>query len=93
MSKIRESRVKQFHDMERRWGCDSGNVAMVFSRDGKAVGYAEDFGSSYTGEAGFSSRLMVIWNDGSMTLCCVKGMRSWMPHDYAPGGFRKWQIL
>ena len=95
MSKIRESRVKKYHDLERRWSCNSGSVAMVFSRDGLAVGYAEDFGSPYTGAAGYSSRLMVLWNDGSMTLCCLKGMRPATPHDYAPGGLRKrkWQIL
>jgi hypothetical protein len=93
MSKIRERRKARFHDMERRWDCDSGSVAQVFSRDGKAVGYAEDFGAPYTGEAGFSPRLMVIWQDGSMTLCSVAGMKPSMPHDYAPGGFRKWQIL
>lgn len=93
MSKVRENRARDYRDMERRWPCDSGNVAQVFSRDGKAVGYAEDFGRPYTGEAGYSERLRVLWSDGSMTLCCLKGMRPSMPHDYAPGGFLRWEIL
>ena len=93
MSKIRENRALKYRDMQRRWGCDSAFVSQVISRDGTTVGYAEEFAAPYTGPAGASSRLRVVWEDGSTTLCCLRGMHGSQPSEDAPGGFRQWRIV
>ena len=91
MSDIRKKRIKKYRDMKARWGRD--HVAMVVSSECNEVGYADDFGSPYTGEAGYSERFRVIWSDGSMTLCCLKGMSPDMPNKNALGKFLRWRIL
>ena len=39
------------------------------------IGFVLKSTTPYTGEAGYSSRLLVLWEDGSVTKCCVKGMK------------------
>ena len=90
---VRKNRMAGYREMSRGWRCGTPAVAMVCSRDKSLTGYARAAAAPYTGPAGYSSRLRVIWSDGTVTLCCVKGMRPAMPNDLAPGGFRKWTIL
>jgi hypothetical protein len=90
---VRENRIAGYREMSRGWRCGDPAVALVRSRDKSLTGYAKATAAPYTGRAGYSSRLRVIWSDGSMTLCSMKGMRPAMPNDLAPGGFRKWTIL
>lgn len=65
----------------------------VYNRDRSVMGLAWEFGPDYTGEAGRSSRLRVLWPDGRTTLCCLKGMRPTGDRDEGlPGGETEWTI-
>lgn len=90
-TKTAAARMRHYRDLQQRWQCDEAFVAEVIGRGGE-VGYTEEFATPYTGPAGRSSRLRVIWGDGSVTLCCVKGMRGSQPDERKPGGFRVWTI-
>lgn len=95
MSKIRENRAarwRRFDAMTPRERRKNG-IAAVHSSCRTMVGYSERMVSPYEGEAGRSSRMQVLWEDGSMTLCAVKGMMGWgVESDALPGGFSEWCI-
>ena len=58
------------------------------------MGFSEGFGLDYTGEAGWSRRLLVLWPDGRTTLCCLKGMLPTGKSDQSlPGGETEWTIM
>jgi hypothetical protein len=64
----------------------------VYTSDYSLCGYVVGMASPYTGEAGYSQRVRVLWANGRMTLCCLKGM---VPSGEDPRvltGFREWTI-
>jgi len=81
MSKIKQNRAKEYQDLHK----DSKNQIKVISRDGATIGYVIGEASPYTGEAGYSPRLNVLWSDGSITRCCTRGMKTYRK--------KHWKIL
>jgi hypothetical protein len=89
---IRQKRRSEWVRLKKAAATGDQMVVTIRSRDGADVGYSNRLTTPYTGEAGFSNRLRVIWQDGSMTLCCLRGM---IPAYEMPGhltGFREWTI-
>lgn len=93
VSKIRANRAARWAAWDAMNEQDriKAGVVTVFAIDRCACGYATDFGRSYTGEAGFSRTLRVVWEGGQTTVCALKGM---VPAHSAhlPGGYAEWTI-
>ena len=71
---------------------DSGWVVRVYTPDRSRVGFVIGWGPDYSGEAGFSRRLRVLWDDGHTTLCSIRGMIPAHEEPLVLGGFLEWTI-
>jgi len=94
VSKIRRNRAARWaawDAMNERERIEAG-VVTVFTPDQKSCGYATDYGRPYTGEAGYSRTLRVHWEDGTTTVCSLKGMVPAVEAAGLPGGFAEWTI-
>ena len=94
MGTVLERRQRMYEQLiaERTFGRRPSCVR-VYNSDRSVMGLAWEFGPDYTGEAGRSSRLRVLWPDGRTTLCCIKGMRPTGDRDEGlPGGETEWTI-
>jgi hypothetical protein len=66
--------------------------AQVYTADRSRCGFVIGMASPYTGEAGYSQRVRVLWADGRTTLCCLKGMVPAYEDSRVLTGFREWTI-
>jgi hypothetical protein len=72
ISKITINRIKLYKSL-----CETiKNKDKVYTT-AEEIGFIVGETTPYTGEAGYSTRVKVIWKDGSMTKCCIKGMKSY----------------
>lgn len=94
VSKIRQNRAARWaawDAMNQRERIEAG-IVKVFAPDRSQCGYAKDYGRPYTGEAGYSRTLRVHWEDGTTTICALKGMVPAVEAAGLPGGFAEWTI-
>ena len=90
----RQSNAAIYAEMLARWGSEpDAGIAAVHGRDGDGLGLSAALGPDYTGDAGYSRRLRVYWPDGTVTLCCVRGMACAGEDENCPGEAREWWIL
>lgn len=92
-SSIRRSRMARWAEFDAMTPAErvEAGIATVYTADRSQRGYADAFGPSYAGEAGFSRRLRVVWANGSTTLCCTRGMVP-AKSAHVPGGYAEWTI-
>ena len=64
----------------------------VYTADRSRCGYVIGMASPYTGEAGYSQRVRVLWADGRTTLCCLRGMVPAFENPRLQTGFCEWTI-
>jgi hypothetical protein len=64
----------------------------VYTADRSRCGYVIGMASPYTGEAGYSQRVRVLWANGRTTLCCLRGMVPAFEDSRVLAGFREWTI-
>ena len=69
-----------------------GTAPRVYTADRSSMGFVIGWGPDYTGEAGFSRRLRVLWSDGTTTLCTTRGMLPAFEDAAVIGGHREWVI-
>ena len=77
ISRIRRNRIAQYQN-ELNARDSAGNIdttKRVYHQNGKDFGYIVADGPDYYGDAGYSSRVWVLWPDGRRTLCAMKGMK------------------
>lgn len=77
LSKTRQNRMKRYTDLTF-----DKKAQRVYSREGDEFGFNIGEAPPYTGEAGYSSRIRVLWSNGKTTLCCLKGMKTYRKKHY-----------
>lgn len=94
VSKIRQNRSARYAAWAAMTRAEriAAGIVTVFTPDRKSCGYAKDYGRPYTGEAGYSRTLRVHWEDGTTTICALKGMVPAVEAAGLPGGFAEWVI-
>ena len=80
MSKIRENRIKKFKTLR-----EENKSVRVYNHNDNSYGLVVADATPYQGEAGYSSRVKVLWDDGKTTTCTLKGMESYRK--------KHWKIL
>jgi len=70
-SKIKLNRIKLYKSL-----CETmPSKNKVYTATAEEIGFIVGETAVYTGEAGYSTRVKVIWKDGGITKCCLKGMK------------------
>jgi hypothetical protein len=82
ISRIRQNRIDRYWKEYKRRGIKrvyprKGSVAFNNGEYGIIIGEA----TPYFGEAGKSERVRVLWRDGKITLCTLKGMEPYRRHE------------
>lgn len=70
MSSVQINRIKQYNRLLKVKGSKR-----VYARKGNNFGFMVGGAAPYTGDAGYSERVKVLWNDGKITTCTLKGMK------------------
>lgn len=94
VSKIRQNRAARYAAWAAMTRAEriAAGIVTVLAPDRSLVGFAKDYGRPYTGEAGYSRTLRVHWEDGTTTICSLKGMVPAHDEPTLPGGFAEWTI-
>jgi len=77
MSKIQQNRIIKYQHLKAK-----NKSTRVYSSVDNSYGFILEETTPYQGEAGFSSRVRVIWEDGKTTTCSMRGMKSYHKKHY-----------
>ncbi len=74
ISTIRKNRIAKYLRLQRE--CITKQPIKVYPRDtDDYYGFVIGDAPPYYGEAGYSTRAVVLWPSGKTTWCCYKGMK------------------